>query len=347
MQNSIVRGAVAAAAVLLAVTAIPFSARAATITLGATHDTTIFQNNPNNGSGAGNGLFAGTNSTSSPRRALISFDVSAIPANAVAQSVELTLYLGQVAGSGGGVPGGGTDESTIELHRITAPWGEGTSQQHSPPSDTLAAQGQGAEATVGDATWNERFFGSASPLPWLTPGGDFVAAPSSSVTVGRSIDVPYSWPSTPALIGDVQRWFDDPATNYGWMLVNNDEIAATTFRAFYSRDVATADFFPMLTINFATPALAAADFDADHDVDGRDFLIWQRNAGAANGADRATGDANGDGAVSALDLQAWRQEFGVPTTNAFGAPEPRTIGLAAGILTVVIPLRRRQPMRRA
>src|SRR5262245_57590830 len=78
----------------------------ATITIGASKDVTIFQNNVNNSSGGGYGLFAGTNGTGSPRRALIDFDIAGnLPAGATIQSVQLTLILGQVAGSGGG--GGG------------------------------------------------------------------------------------------------------------------------------------------------------------------------------------------------------------------------------------------------
>jgi hypothetical protein len=52
-----------------------------------------------------------------------------------------------------------------------------------------------------------------------------------------------------------------------------------------------------------------ADFDADADVDGADFLTWQRHVGAT-GAPHSHGDANGDGAITALDLAAWRSEFG-------------------------------------
>ena len=78
------------------------SAHADTVTLSASKDTSIFQNNANNSDGAGQGLFAGTNGQSSPRRALIAFNVGGIPSNAIVQSVQLTLKVGQVAGSGGG-----------------------------------------------------------------------------------------------------------------------------------------------------------------------------------------------------------------------------------------------------
>lgn len=50
-----------------------------------------------------------------------------------------------------------------------------------------------------------------------------------------------------------------------------------------------------------------ADFDQDGDVDGADFLAWQRGFG--NGTTFAEGDANGDGAVDAEDLSIWRSQF--------------------------------------
>lgn len=54
-----------------------------------------------------------------------------------------------------------------------------------------------------------------------------------------------------------------------------------------------------------------ADFNNDGMVDGSDFLIWQRQFGAAVPA-FTNGDANGDGAVNAVDLAVWRDQFGSP-----------------------------------
>ena len=75
-------------------------------------------------------------------------------------------------------------------------------------------------------------------------------------------------------------------------------------------------------------ALAAdnADFDEDNDVDGADFLVWQRNSGMTGGATLANGDANGDGNVDGSDLAIWQDQFGstsmVAVANA--VPEPGT-----------------------
>ncbi|MBA3483780.1 MAG: hypothetical protein H0T51_18405 [Pirellulales bacterium] len=87
-----------------------------------------------------------------------------------------------------------------------------------------------------------------------------------------------------------------------------------------------------------------ADFDGDGDVDGADFLTWQRGLGAAG--DLADGDADGDMFVDGDDLVIWREQFGPgAATPAVGAvPEPSTWAMAAlacaGCLTMAAQSRR-------
>jgi hypothetical protein len=64
----------------------------------------------------------------------------------------------------------------------------------------------------------------------------------------------------------------------------------------------------------------SADFDGDGDVDGRDFLTWQRGVGINSGATKAQGDANGDGRVNGADLTQWRQQFGGVSSEVAQAP---------------------------
>jgi len=80
----------------------------------------------------------------------------------------------------------------------------------------------------------------------------------------------------------------------------------------------------------------SADFDGDLDVDGADFLTWQRNVGKATGALQIQGDANQDGAINATDLTLVRAQFGsslatfpgVPSVPAStGVPEPAEVQL--------------------
>lgn len=69
-----------------------------------------------------------------------------------------------------------------------------------------------------------------------------------------------------------------------------------------------------------------ADFDSDGDVDGKDFLIWQRGYGS--GTTRAQGDANSSGTVTGADLLVWQDQYG--GTGGFAAiavPEPMTFVL--------------------
>src|SRR5690606_23110053 len=54
------------------------------------------------------------------------------------------------------------------------------------------------------------------------------------------------------------------------------------------------------------------DFDGDGDVDGQDFLTWQRGFGTTN-ATLADGDANRDRTVGAPDLDVWMQQYGHAT----------------------------------
>jgi hypothetical protein len=60
------------------------------------------------------------------------------------------------------------------------------------------------------------------------------------------------------------------------------------------------------------PQAASADFDVDGDVDGADFLRWQRGLGTYMTATHGEGDANFDGHVLGDDLAAWRERFAMP-----------------------------------
>ncbi len=51
------------------------------------------------------------------------------------------------------------------------------------------------------------------------------------------------------------------------------------------------------------------DYDSDGDVDGNDFLVWQRTLGAT-GAAFSGADGSGNGVVDAADLTVWRDGFG-------------------------------------
>ena len=90
------------------------------------------------------------------------------------------------------------------------------------------------------------------------------------------------------------------------------------------------------------------DFDLDGDVDGRDFLTWQRNAGTLVGAHYDQGDADLNGIVDGNDLAIWQAAYGGvnPATSsvAVKVPEPQSVMLLilAGIMGQGV-RRRRKP----
>ena len=100
------------------------------------------------------------------------------------------------------------------------------------------------------------------------------------------------------------------------------------------------------TLGASNLFITDGDFDFDDDVDGSDFLTWQRNKGYGDGDDatREHGDTNLDRVVDGADLVIWGNEFGTnlavaptaaPTTAA--VPEPSALllmlsGLLSGCL---------------
>jgi hypothetical protein len=63
------------------------------------------------------------------------------------------------------------------------------------------------------------------------------------------------------------------------------------------------------SFNFTQTATPSADFDVDGDVDGRDFLAWQRGYGTP-AAVKANGDADNDTDVDGSDLVVWQGQYG-------------------------------------
>ena len=137
-------------------------------------DNTLFEPAPqvlgctaSTSNGAGQYIFSGLTNIGAERRALLHFDLSSIPPGSTVTEATLTLNLNRVAG--GSQP---TDQ--FGLRRLTADWGEGT-------SDGGSEEGNGGPATAGDATWCDRFF---QVTPWSSIGGDFASPASATIAVG-------------------------------------------------------------------------------------------------------------------------------------------------------------------
>lgn len=115
-----------------------------------------------------------------------------------------------------------------------------------------------------------------------------------------------------------------------------------------STEFAAMDLLFSLVDNIEVTAITAldnADFDGDSDVDGKDFLAWQRGFGINDGsAQPADGDATGDGNVDGDDLLVWQDQFGgTPlSANVAAVPEPASLALwGASLLGLIAAGRKR------
>ena len=191
-------------------------------------DNTLYQYDPAEGdvsNALGQHFFAGETGMGELRRGVLAFDITgSVPAGSTILGVTLSLNMSRT---------GSATPRIVELHRMLADWGEGTSVA---PGE----EGDGAPATINDATWRHRFFDT---IFWTTEGGDFSDTVSASQSVG-AVGV-YTWSSS-QMVADVQAWLDNPATNFGW-LVLGDEFDILTAKRFDTRESASP---PVLTIQY-------------------------------------------------------------------------------------------------
>jgi hypothetical protein len=218
------------------------SVSAAIINIFPIKDNTLYEYNPAEGdlsNALGNHFFTGKTAKGESRRGVLAFDIAGnIPPGSTIMAASLSMNMSKTVDG---------NARTTELHKLLADWGEGTS--HAP-----GEEGSGAPATPNDATWRHRFYDTVF---WTTQGGDFSATVSASKSVGPLGQ--YTW-SSAQMVADVQSWLNDPASNFGW-LVLGDESTSPTAKRFDTRESASP---PMLTIQYipgstptATPTAAA------------------------------------------------------------------------------------------
>jgi hypothetical protein len=202
-------------------------------------DTTLIEIAPGANLGGAAYFNAGTtgHTTGYRNRALIQFGLTeAIPAGSIINGVTLTLDVVRQPAADG-------EPSTFGLHRLFFSWGEGDKMP-----EFEGSPGLGAPATTGEATWQFRFLEGAS---WTSPGGEvdheFAAAPSSTAFVYGIGDL-VEFESTLNLVADVQAWVNNPESNFGWMLMTEDESVRRSARSFASSEDGGGG--PILTVDF-------------------------------------------------------------------------------------------------
>lgn len=208
-----------------------------TLELGAEKDNSIFSENTTLSNGVGTNIFAGRiQSGTAFRRALIKFDVSTLPSNAIIDSVHLDLYVFRSARST-------TTPHSFAIHKVLSDWGEAGS----------SGNGSGAAAQTGDATWSQRMYPNTD---WILSGGDFEALASASQMVAySSFNLEKDEWNSAQMISDINLWRANSSTNFGWILIGDETINGSA-KGFVSKDMtAPYDYArPKLTITYSLPS---------------------------------------------------------------------------------------------
>src|SRR5206468_797231 len=168
-------------------------ASAGTVNINPSKDNTLYEYDPLDGdksNALGLHFFAGKTGMNELRRGVLAFNIANnIPPGAMITAASLSLNMSRAPT---------TNPYAMELHKLLADWGEGT-------SIAPGEEGDGAPATPNDATWRHRFFDT---IFWTTQGGDFSATVSAIQMVGAVGQ--YTW-SSAQMVTDVQGWLDNPA----------------------------------------------------------------------------------------------------------------------------------------
>lgn len=199
---------------------LPFQSQTTIIELIPEKDNTLYETNSEPlSNGLGQYIFTGrtgNNNNGLLRRAILKFDLSSLPENTVINNATLSLVVSRVVSS-----------SNVSIHRATSDWGEGT-------SDAGGEEGQGASATLNDATWISAFNGDDKNggISWINVGGDFSGNATSTTSVNSLGEISFTGPN---LLADVENWIDATNPNYGWFIIG-DEITLQSAVRFNSKD---------------------------------------------------------------------------------------------------------------
>lgn len=288
-----------AGVLVVATSCVPLAAQQGVV-LACDRDNTLYEDAFGSFSnGAGESIFCGVTAQGRVRRALLRFDVAAIPAGAAVLRAEIRLHV---------VFSGANGPTTVGVHRLLRDWGEGAS------ASTAGGGGMGAPAAVGDVTWIHTFHPSAT---WAVPGGEFAAVPTCTLAMptGGAFASPPA--AGRALAAEVQQWRRGTLPNHGWLLKTDEVSPSARARRIDSRE--SLGPRPELHVDFLPAGQVG---------------VWGTGCGAAAPVTSWSGVAQAGGTVQLVDQMA-AAAIGVHC-YAF-ALEPEGFALAPGC-RVYLPL---------
>lgn len=164
----------------------------------------------------------------SASRALLLFDLSSLPSDAII--TDASLGIKKISGS--------QMTASVSAYRLTTGWDEGAVCNMN-----------------GDASWNEKSNG----VSWASAGGDFDPVAVGTTDIGPN-DI-YYYVSVTGLVSD---WFDGTHTNHGFLVKVTDEGAAPNVNnTFGSRENADPGCHPVLSITYMTQIVCPDDITID------------------------------------------------------------------------------------
>ncbi len=227
---------------------------------------------------------------------------------------------------------------------------------------TLGGQFAGSTGTptpVDNHGWDYRTVTSSSPLNYEfeIPLGS--TAQELSIALTWNVDVNPSF-TTQSLAKLDLKLFDEMGAvvdqsistvdNVEHIYIGAGQGVSSLAPGTYRLEVSTADFSRDFGLAWRTTTLfdtPSADFNLDGEVDGVDFLTWQRGFGALLGATHSQGDADGDGDIDQDDLTILETDYGLFTAAldnlAVAVPEPGTWALVVSALLLFLFIK--QPRR--
>lgn len=183
-------------------------------------------------------------------RALIRFDLSSLPANAIITSA--TLRLTRYDGDGAA--------RDVSVHRVTNAWNEGT--------------GDCGGNSNNNVTWNNRITSNA----WSNAGGDFTGTGEDTTSVGD--DGNYDWDITNL----AEQWRKGTFSNHGLILKYVNETGNNLDDRFRSRETGDANERPRLIVTYITCPnnLGLTSTSAQNVTAGNGSVVTLSNTTASN-----------------------------------------------------------------